>query len=220
MPFPAAANSAASRTNSGAHGVPPCCYLYPADQHMHKVDPFAGADREATVALYVDEGYDRGTAEAIVTASEADCDLYHVGSDSARISFGSGGGGLGSPTEEGLFAGGLPEGGAAAWAVAVDLPPKEEEDSSSPSSSAAAGAAPRVQATLLVVLPQRSEAAAWFRRRPVPSDGDGGGGNGGASGGGRSGAAAARHALAQDLGKCPGLNADVAERIRAVLLAS
>eukprot|EP00658_Telonema_sp_P-2_P029930 TRINITY_DN22694_c0_g1_i1.p1 TRINITY_DN22694_c0_g1~~TRINITY_DN22694_c0_g1_i1.p1 ORF type:complete len:303 (+),score=60.80 TRINITY_DN22694_c0_g1_i1:147-1055(+) len=58
--------------------------LRPADQHIHKVDAYAGGDRESTIALYIESGYDRETAEAVLTADEADCDTYHVGADAAR----------------------------------------------------------------------------------------------------------------------------------------
>jgi hypothetical protein len=85
-------------------------HLYPADQHIHTVDPYAGGDRTSTVELYLSEGYDRETAEAIVDASVDEMGAFHLGSDSARIS-------LHSP---------LPDAGSAIWAVVVDLSNTED----------------------------------------------------------------------------------------------
>ena len=76
--------------------------LFPADQHIHKVDAYAGGDRRSTIELYLSEGYDQEMAEAIVVASELECGSFHVGSDAARVSMGPGGG--------------------IAWCVAVELP--------------------------------------------------------------------------------------------------
>ena len=76
--------------------------LRPADQHIHKVDPYAGGTREGTIALYLEAGMDRETAEAAVLGAELECDSYHIGSDSARARLSA---------------------GAVAWAVCVDLDP-------------------------------------------------------------------------------------------------
>eukprot|EP00656_Telonema_subtile_P019089 TRINITY_DN20377_c0_g1_i2.p1 TRINITY_DN20377_c0_g1~~TRINITY_DN20377_c0_g1_i2.p1 ORF type:complete len:297 (-),score=51.69 TRINITY_DN20377_c0_g1_i2:66-956(-) len=77
----------------------------PADQHIHKIDAYAGGDRDSTIALYMESGMDRDTAEAAVMASEADSNMFHVGADMARIQLNPQGG------------------GSLAWAVCVDLEP-------------------------------------------------------------------------------------------------
>lgn len=110
--------------------------VQPSDQHIHKIDCYAGGTREGTIQLYVESGYDRETAEAVVTADEMAASQFHVGSDASRI---------------GLRA--LPD-GSAAWLVCVELDPTR----------LAAGQRPRAQVSLLVALPSDSAPAVFFRR--------------------------------------------------------
>eukprot|EP00927_Polykrikos_kofoidii_P068520 TRINITY_DN63884_c0_g1_i1.p1 TRINITY_DN63884_c0_g1~~TRINITY_DN63884_c0_g1_i1.p1 ORF type:complete len:350 (+),score=56.61 TRINITY_DN63884_c0_g1_i1:81-1130(+) len=79
--------------------------LRPADQHIHKIDAYAGGDREGTIALYMEAGMDRESAEAAVVSSECESDQFHVGSDCARVKL--------TPTPE----------GSAVWVACVDLKP-------------------------------------------------------------------------------------------------
>lgn len=65
---------------AGSDGV-----LRPANQHIHKVDAYAGGDRASTIALYMEAGCDRETAEAAVIGDEAAAAEYHFGADSARV---------------------------------------------------------------------------------------------------------------------------------------
>lgn len=116
--------------------------LRAADQHAHKVDAYAGGDRESTIALYMEQGFPRDAAEAAVLGDEWQAEHYHVGSDAARVALGEELGDQGP--------------GAACWAVCVDLAQPKQ---------------PRAQATLLVALPGAGECARWFRRWS-PAGGD------------------------------------------------
>ena len=78
--------------------------LRAADQHIHKLDAYAGGDRDGTIALCMEQGFTREAAEASVLAAERECGQYHVGSDTARVALR-----LDAP------------GGAVCWAVCVDL---------------------------------------------------------------------------------------------------
>lgn len=117
--------------------------LRAADQHIHKVDAYAGGDREGTISLYIEQGFSREAAEAAVVAAELESTQYHVGSDCARVRLD-------------LHAGRAADDGgvAIAWAVCIDL--------SRPH-------APRAQATLLLAV--ADGATARWARRWLPAGG-------------------------------------------------
>ena len=79
--------------------------LQPADQHIHKVDPYAGGTREDTLQLYIEAGMDAETAAAAVLGAELEAESFHLGADNARVAVSC-----------------HPD-GCAAWAICADLEP-------------------------------------------------------------------------------------------------